>query len=46
MFGSTVIEVALGLVLIYLSLSLGCSAVNEWLSAMWGRRANHLRIAS
>ncbi len=43
MFGSTVLEVVIGLVFLYLSLSLICSALNEYYSALVSRRAAHLR---
>ena len=43
MFGSTVLEVVIGLVFLYLSLSLICSALNEYYSALFSRRATHLR---
>lgn len=43
MLGSTVLEVVIGLVFLYLSLSLVCSAVNEFYSALMSRRAAHLR---
>ena len=43
MFGSTVLEVAIGLVFLYLSLSLICSALNEYYSALVSRRARHLK---
>src|SRR6516162_9933779 len=45
MFGSTVLEIALGLTMLYLGLSVVCSALNEYLSAVMGRRATHLRDA-
>jgi hypothetical protein len=43
MFGSTVLEVVIGLVFLYLSLSLICSALNEYYSALLWRRSTHLR---
>ncbi len=42
MFGSPVIEVAIGLVLVYLLLSLVCSALQESLEAWTKIRASHL----
>jgi hypothetical protein len=42
-FGSTVLEVAIGIVFLYLFLSLICSALNEYYSALFSRRAKHLR---
>jgi hypothetical protein len=42
MFNSTVLEVGIGLVLIYFLLAVVCSAINESLAAMTGRRARQL----
>lgn len=42
MFGSTVLEVAIGLVFIYLLLSLLCSAINEWIAQIFALRARTL----
>jgi hypothetical protein len=42
-FGSTVLEVAIGIVFLYLFLSLICSALSEYYSALFSRRAKHLR---
>jgi hypothetical protein len=42
-FGSTVLEVAIGIVFLYLFLSLICSALSEYYSALLARRAKHLR---
>ncbi|MFO0889882.1 MAG: hypothetical protein U0790_12165 [Isosphaeraceae bacterium] len=45
MFGSTVLEIALGLTLTYLALSLLCSALNEFYSTLMSRRQAHLKDA-
>ncbi len=42
MFGSTVLEIAVGLVFIYLVLSLVCTSVNEYIAQMLGLRAENL----
>lgn len=42
MFGSMILETAIGLILIYLVLSLVCTALNEVLSQMFRMRANNL----
>lgn len=43
MFGSTALDVGLGLILVYLVLSLVCSAVNELLASLLGVRARMLK---
>jgi hypothetical protein len=43
MFGSTVLEIGIGLALLYLLLSLICSVVNEGVSSVFASRARHLR---
>jgi hypothetical protein len=43
MLNSSVLEVAIGLVFLYLSMSLACSALAEYYSALMSRRAKHLR---
>jgi hypothetical protein len=43
MFGSEVLDVAIGLVFIYLVLSLICSAACELLESFWKRRAEYLQ---
>lgn len=45
MFGSQILEVAMGLVFVYLILSLICSAVNEWIASRLGMRAEYLEKA-
>ncbi|MEP6754226.1 MAG: hypothetical protein ABJA67_01895 [Chthonomonadales bacterium] len=42
MFGSTVLEIAVGLIFIYLVLSLVCTSVNEYIAQMIGLRAENL----
>jgi N-acetylmuramoyl-L-alanine amidase len=42
MFGSEILDVAIGLVFIYLLLSLICSVVNEWIAALFSMRAKNL----
>ena len=43
LFGSTILEVAIGMVFVYLLLSLLCSAVNEYIEAKLNYRARYLR---
>jgi hypothetical protein len=43
MFGSTVLDVAIGMVFVYLLLSLLCSAVNEYMEATLNYRAKNLQ---
>ncbi len=43
MSGSIVIEIAIGLILIYLTFSLLCSAINEWIARFLALRAAGLR---
>ena len=43
LLGSTILEVAIGLVFVYLLLSLICSAVNEWIVGLLSLRAQFLR---
>src|SRR5215510_11965979 len=42
MFGSSILEVAIGLVFIYLLLSLICTAVNEIIASLINRRGENL----
>jgi len=42
MFGSAALEIAIGLVFIYLIFSLVCSAINEWITRVTGLRASTL----
>ena len=43
MFDSPVVDVALGLILFFLILSLICSAVQEWIASAVGLRSRNLR---
>ena len=43
LFGSAVLEVAIGLALIYLLLAVFCAAANEWIAAILNTRASMLR---
>ena len=42
MFGSQFLDIALGMIFVYLSLSLTCSAINEWIAGLSRSRARHL----
>jgi hypothetical protein len=41
-FGSTVLDTAIGLVLVYLLLSLICTTINEWIAGIFSTRAKFL----
>ena len=41
-FGSTVLDTAIGLVLVYLLLSLVCTTINEWIAGIFSTRAKFL----
>ena len=43
MFGSTILDVCVGMVFLYVVFSLFCSAVNEWILRVFSVRANFLR---
>jgi len=43
MFGSEMLEVAIGLVFVYLLLSLICSVLNEWIARVFGMRSKTLK---
>jgi hypothetical protein len=43
MFGSTILEVAIGLLFVYMLLSLLCSAVGEYIEAKFNNRAKYLK---
>lgn len=43
MFGSTILEVAIGLFFVYLLLSLLCSAVGEYIEGKFNNRAKYLK---
>jgi hypothetical protein len=42
MFGLNILDTAIGLVFVYLILSLTCTALNEWIAGMLGRRSQTL----
>jgi hypothetical protein len=42
-FGSTILEVAIGMIFVYLLLSLLCSALGEFIEAKVNNRAKYLR---
>lgn len=42
MFGSQILEIAIGMVFVYLSLSLVCSGINEWIASIFQLRAELL----
>jgi hypothetical protein len=42
MFGTGLMEVAIGLIFIYLILSLACTVVSEWIAGLTGMRASNL----
>src|SRR5690242_8547532 len=43
LLNSTVLEVAIGLIFVYLLLSIMCTAANEWVAALTRRRGETLR---
>jgi hypothetical protein len=43
LFNSTVLDVAVGLIFVYLLLGILCTTVNEWIAGILGTRANTLR---
>src|ERR1041385_1258084 len=43
LFNSTILDVIIGLIFVYLLLSILCTAANEWVAAMTKRRANTLQ---
>jgi hypothetical protein len=42
MFGSSILEVAIGVVFVYLLLSLICTAINEWIATLINKRGKNL----
>ena len=42
MFGLNILDTAIGLVFVYLMLSLVCTALNEWIASMLSRRSKTL----
>jgi hypothetical protein len=45
MFGSVLVDVAVGLVLLYLMVALFCTAIQEWIAQLFDLRAKHLQAA-
>jgi hypothetical protein len=45
MFNSSVLDVAIGLIFVYLSLGLMCTTINEWLAHLLKTRAAGIRHA-
>ena len=45
MFGSQILEVVVGLVLVYLALSIGCSGIKEVIAGLLSLRASTLENA-
>lgn len=45
LFGSTILDVAIGLLFVYLVLSLVCTTVNEWIAGIWKIRSKTLKSA-
>ncbi len=45
LFNSTVLDVAIGLVFIYLLLAIICSTINEWIASLFKMRATNLKSA-
>jgi hypothetical protein len=45
LFNSTVLDVAIGLVFVYLLLAIICSAINEWIASWFNLRAKNLKSA-
>src|SRR5689334_19661931 len=43
LFNSTILDVIIGLIFVYLLLSILCTAANEWAAALTKRRANTLQ---
>jgi hypothetical protein len=44
LFGSTILEVAIGLVFVYLLLAIICTSLNEWIAGILGLRAKTLEL--
>jgi hypothetical protein len=43
LFNSTILDVIIGLIFVYLLLSILCTAANEWVAALTKRRANTMQ---
>lgn len=44
LFGSTVLDVAIGLIFVYLLLAIICTSLNEWIAAALGLRSRNLAL--
>ena len=44
LFGSTVLDVAIGLIFVYLLLAIICTSLNEWIAALFGLRSKNLAL--
>jgi hypothetical protein len=44
LFGSTVLDVAVGLIFVYLLLAIICTSLNEWIAGILGLRAKNLEL--
>lgn len=44
LFGSTVLDVAIGLIFVYLLLAIICTSLNEWIASIFSLRANNLAL--
>jgi len=44
LFGSTVLDVAIGLIFVYLLLAIICTSLNEWISSAFSLRAKNLAL--
>lgn len=44
LFGSTILDVAVGLIFIYLLLAIICTSLNEWIAGILGLRAKNLEL--
>jgi hypothetical protein len=44
LFGSTVLDVAVGLIFVYLLLAIICTSINEWIAGIFGLRAKTLEL--
>jgi hypothetical protein len=44
LFGSTILDVAIGLIFVYLLLAIICTSLNEWIAGVFGLRAKTLEL--
>jgi hypothetical protein len=44
LFGSTILDVAIGLIFVYLLLAIICTSLNEWIASVFGLRAKTLEL--